>query len=93
MKYENKTDLINAIENIIETAETMRNAYFYIPDRIAARRRYYEEKHSTEKVEWEESGNRYTAQFITHCSCKHIYAKGYYTRNGESTTLTAIRNS
>lgn len=93
MKYENKADLIADIENIIVLAEKMRRAYFYTPDSRAVCRRYYEEKHSTDKVEWEEGGCVFAAQFITECSCKHVYAKGCYTRNGERTTLTAIKNS
>ena len=93
MKYENKKDLIEAIENVVDIAEDMRYAYFYTPNRKAVCRRYFEEKHSTDEVEWEEGGNVYTAQFITECSSKHIYAKGYYTRNSKKTTLTAIKNS
>lgn len=93
MKYENKKDLIDAIENVVEIAEDMKNSYFYTPNKRAVCRRYYEEKHSTDEVKWEEGGCVFTAQFITECSCQHIYAKGYYTRNGERTNLTAIKNS
>ena len=42
---------------------------------------------------WEENGNVYTAEFITECSSRHVYAKGYYTKNGKETTLKAIKNS
>lgn len=64
MKYENKADLIADIENVVDIAEDMRNAYFYTPNKKAACRRYYEEKHSTDKVEWEEGGCVFTAQFM-----------------------------
>ena len=93
MKFENKKELIETIENVVETEEDMRYAYFCTPNKKAACRRFFEEKHSTKKVEWEEGGNVYTAQFITKCSYQHIYAKGHYTRNSKKTTLTAIKNS
>lgn len=27
------------------------------------------------------------------CSCRKVYATGYYTKDGKKTTLTAIKNS
>ena len=93
MSSENKQELIKAIETVIDTATYMRNAYFFDPPKNAAARRWYEEKHSAEFVKWEENGNVYTAEFITECSCKHVYAYGYYTKNKKKTTLTAIKNS
>jgi hypothetical protein len=93
MNSEKKQELIKAIEAVVDTATYMRNAYFFDPPQNAGARRWYEEKHSAEFVKWEESGNVYTAEFTTECSCKHVYAHGYYTKNGKETTLKAIKNS
>lgn len=84
---------IAAIAAIIDMAEAMKNAYFFSSPSNARARRDYEEKHSIGKVEWDEGGRHYTAEYTTTCSCSNVYAKGSYTRDGKPTTLTAIRNS
>lgn len=86
-------EIIAAIAAIIEEAATMKNAYFFAPPSSASARRSYEKKHSHAKVEWEEGGHTYTAEYTVDCSCKNVYAYGTYTRDGSKTTLTAIRNS
>lgn len=43
--------------------------------------------------EWSENGDTYTARFVYEESCNNVYAYGVYTRNGEKTTLKAIKNS
>ena len=78
---------------MIATAERMRNAYYWTPPCHAADRRIYEQRHSTPTITWKESGHVYTARFETICSCVHIYTKGHYTKDGQKTTLLAIRNS
>ena len=84
---------IEAIATIINEAETMKNAYFFTPPMTARDRRSYEKKHSHDLVEWEEGGHTYTAQYTVVCSCKCVYASGKYTKDGNKTTLLAIRNS
>lgn len=84
---------IAKIQAVIDCAEEMRNAYFWAPPGNASSRRWYEKKHSAERVEWEEGGRRYSAEFEASCSCRNIYARGYYYRDGQKTTLTAIKNS
>lgn len=81
------------IAAIIEESNAMKKAYFWNPPANAAGRRYYEKKHSHKKIEWEEGGHHYTAEFSVSCSCRNIYAKGFYFRDGKRTTITAIRNS
>lgn len=81
------------IKAIIEEAEKMRNAYFLTPPASASARRSYERFHSHEMVEWDEGGHHYTAEYQVDCSCKNVYAKGHYTRDGKDTTLTAVKNS
>ena len=78
---------------MIETAERMRNAYFWMPPTSAGSRRAYEKQNSVPTITWKESGHVYTARFETVCSCVHIYTKGHYTKDGQKTTLLAIRNS
>lgn len=85
--------VIHQIEAIIDLAEKMKNAYFWSPPSGAGMRRSYEKYNSVPLVQWQENGNRYTAEYITKCSCNNIYAKGEYTKNGNKTTLTAIKNS
>ena len=88
-----KEEVIQAVSDIVEEAERMRNAYFWTPPQRASSRRWYENKHSHPKVTWEEGGHTYSAEYSVDCSCRNIYAKGYYSRDGHYTTLTAIRNS
>ena len=84
---------IKYIADIIEKAEDFRNSYFWEPPAVANARRSYEKYHSRPEIEWTEGGHTYTAEFTVECSCRNIYAKGYYTKDGKKTTLTAIKNS
>lgn len=87
------TTLINNIEAIVTEAENMRNAYFFTSPKSASSRRWYEKEHSHEEITWEENGHSYTAEYRVSCSCANVYARGIYSRDGEKTTLTAIKNS
>lgn len=87
------TELLNAIGAIINEAETMKSAYFFNPPSSAGARRSYEKQHSHDLVEWDEKGHHYTAEYTVSCSCHNVYANGNYTKDGNKTTLTAIRNS
>lgn len=91
----NKENVINitGIKDIIDEAEYMRSSYFWSPPGSASGRRSYERYHSHDMVEWEEGGHKYSAAYVVDCSCKNIYAKGYYTKDGNKTTLTTIKNS
>jgi len=84
---------INAIREIINEAATMKNAYFFTPHGNAGGRRYYEKQHSHDQVKWTEGGHTYTAEYIVSCSCANVYAFGKYTKDGNKTTLTSIKNS
>lgn len=86
-------DIIKALQGIITEAETMKNAYFFTPPASANMRRAYEKKHSHQIITWNDSGHQYSACFTVTCSCHNVYAAGTYTRDGQRTTLTAIRNS
>ena len=86
-------ETIKAVEAIVEEAASMKNAYFWTPDSCASGRRWYEKQHSHDIVEWDEGGHHYSAEYTVSCSCKNIYASGYYEKDGSKTTLTAIKNS
>ena len=86
-------ETIVRLEDIIEEAQKLKNAYFFTLPRTSNERRRYEEEHSWDMVSWEENGDEYTAEFKVDCTGSHIYAKGYYTKNGNKTNLTAIKNS
>lgn len=78
---------------IIYTAEKFKNSYFWSSPASANQRRKMERDNSYETIEWTEGGNVYTAAFTVSCSVRNVYASGIYTKNGNKTTLTAIRNS
>ena len=78
---------------IIEEAENMRGAYFFLPPTNAGGRRSYEKYHSHGPITWQDGKDTYTAEFSVKCSCSNVYASGTYTKNGKKTTLTAVKNS
>lgn len=88
-----KTEIIAAIRAVIDSAEEMKNAYFFSPPGNASGRRSYEKRHSAPRVEWTDGKDEYSAEFTVSCSCANIYARGDYYKNGKKTNLTAIRNS
>ena len=87
-----KEDLIT-LACIIKTAEEMKNSYFWNAPSSSSQRRRYEEQHTFDEIAWTEGGNEYTAKYTVTCSCRNIYARGHYTKNGKNTTMIAIRNS
>lgn len=86
-------ETIEGIKAVVKMAESMRNSYFWNPPASARERRKYEDTHSVQRVEWQEGNHAYTAEFNVSCSCHYVYAKGYYTKDGNRTTLTTIKNS
>ena len=86
-------EVISKVREIVEEAETCRNAYFWTPGSSAGSRRWNEKKHSKPCVEWQENGHSYSAEYCYEESCRNVYAWGVYYRDGKKTTLTAIRNS
>ena len=87
------SDIVATVAAIVETAERFRNSYFWTPPKYASGRGYMEHENTYREVEWVEGGRTYTARYYVSCSCRNVYASGAYTRDGEITTLTAIRNS
>ena len=81
------------IQDIINQAEKFRAVYFWRPEGSAGGRRSMERRESRQKIEWRDGKDAYTAEFVVSCTCSHTEARGIYTKNGNKTTLTAIRNS
>lgn len=88
-----RKEILNALDEIIDEAAYMKNAYFRSAPKWARQRRDYEQQHSHPLIEWEEGGHQYSAEYVVNCSCKNIYATGYYYKDGKRTTLVAIKNS
>lgn len=88
----NTKSIINALESIIATAEKFKSAYFFTPPGNASERRSYEEHYSIPFFAFEYNGIEYTCEYRISCSCRNVYARGIYTRNGNRTTLTVIKN-
>lgn len=86
-------EIIRRVGAIIDEAAEMKKAYFWSAPTGAKERRFYEKRHSHPVVEWGEGGHHYTAAYTVTCSCRNIYAKGTYTRDGAITTLITIKNS
>lgn len=84
---------ICSIQEVIDMADKMRYAFFWDNNHDAQERAYYDDKHSTPEVCWEEGGHAYSAMFTTHSSRHNIYAKGYYYKDNVKTNLRAIRCS
>lgn len=87
------TIIISKLQAIINEAERMRSAYFFTPPTNASARRSYEQYHSHDEIQWQDGKDVFTARFTVSCSCHNVYAQGVYTRNGQKTTLTAVKNS
>ena len=86
------SNIIATVAGIVETAERFRSAYLWASPKYASSRRYMERQNTYREVEWIEDGRTYTARYDVSCSCRNVYASGTYTRDGEITNLTAIRN-
>lgn len=86
-------EIINAVQIIVNEADLMRNAYFFSSPCSASSRRLFEKTHSHNMVVWEEGNHIYTAKYIVECSCRNVYARGVYTKDGKQTNLTVIKNS
>lgn len=86
-------ETVAAVAEIVTQAETCKSAYFWTPGCDAASRRWHEQQRNCDRVEWAEGGHTYAAAYHYRESCSHCYASGEYYRDGNITTLTAIRNS
>lgn len=87
----NTREILSICSAIIATAEKFKNAYFFNSPKNASGRRSYEKLYSIPETAFEYNGDTYTVEYNVTCSCNNVYAKGYYTRNGEKITLRTIK--
>ena len=88
-----RIETIHKIRALIAVAEHYRNA-FYMPVPLTVNECIQEEIHGTVPYfYWFDGNTKFTACYIVKCKENHIFAKGFYTRNGKKTNLTAIKNS
>lgn len=88
-----RIETINLLKKLVATADHYRYAFYMTPFSSAAGRRWEEKRCTVPEFTWAEGGHKYTACYKVTCSCAFVSAKGYYTRDGKKTTLTAIKNS
>lgn len=89
----NRSETIRLLKRLVEIADHYRYAYYMTPSSLAAGRRLEEKRGTVPEFAWTEGGHKYTACYKVTCSCAHVYASGYYTRDGKKTNLTAVKNS
>ena len=80
------------VSQIVDLADSMRNAYFWSGLGNASDRARYDSEHS-DCYSWQEGGHDYYAVFETSSSCKNVYTSSCYKKDGVKTNLKAIRNS
>ena len=88
-----RIETIHHIRALVAVADYYRNAIYFIPPSSSAERRSEERRGTVPEFTWTEGGHKYTACYKVACSCTHVYASGYYTRDGKKTNLTSIKNS
>lgn len=86
-------EIIHQIRALIAVADHYRCAFYMTQPSSAGWRRSEEKQGTVPEFSWTEGGHKYTACYKVTCSCAHVYASGYYTRDGKKTNLTAIKNS
>ena len=88
-----RIETIHKIRALIAVAEHYRNA-FYMPVPLTMNEVIKEEIRGTVPYfTWWDGNTKFTACYIVKCKENHIFAKGYYTRDGKKTNLKAIKNS
>ena len=89
----NRPETICYLKALVAVADHYRYSYYMTPSSLAAGRRYEEKQGTVPEFTWTEGGHKYTACYKVTCSCTHVYARGYYARDGKKTNLTVIKNS
>ena len=78
-------------EHIIALNEKFKTAYFWNPPSSASERRRYEDKNAA-KVEFDFKNHHYIFDFSVDCSCRNIYVRRNYLKDGKRTTITSLKN-
>lgn len=88
-----KDRIIHALEELFRQVDKYRNCYFWGRCGNSERRERLSAENSIPEFEWDEDGHHYTAEFIADYRCSYVTARGNYTKDGQKTNLTAIKNS
>ena len=83
----------NAIENVIQMSNYLRNAYFWEGDNGNLQTRARRESQLCASAEWDENGRKYSAEIWAEQSRKYTYVHRCYTVDGKVTNLNAVRGS
>ena len=89
----NRSETIALLKHLVVIADHYRGSFYMIPSSLSAVRRWEEKQGTVPEFTWTEGGHIFTACYKVTCSCTHVYASGYYTRDGKKTNITAIKNS
>ena len=89
----NRHETICYLKALVAVADHYRYAFYMNSRSSAAWRREEEKRGTVPEFTWTEGGHKFTACYKVTCSCAHVYASGYYTRDGKKTNLTTIKNS
>lgn len=88
-----RIETIHKIRALIAVAEHYRNA-FYMPVPLTMNECIQEEiRGAVPYFSWFDGNTKFTACYIVKCKYNHIFAEGFYTRDGKKTNITAIKNS
>ena len=88
-----RIETIHKIRTLISVAEHYRNAIFMPAPRTMNEVIQEEICGTVPYFSWFDGNTKFTACYIVKCKENHIFAKGFYTRDGKKTNLTAIKNS
>lgn len=87
-------ELIERLERLFRQVDKYRGCYFWGGDNgNSSHRSWLEDQNNVAEFEWTEGGKHYTARFDTDYRRNYVMAHGTYTRDGNYTNLTAIKNS
>ena len=87
------TLIIAHLNAVIAQADRCKKAYYWTPGKNASARRYNEEQNNIAPLTIEDvNGDTWTVGYTYRETCSNVYASGHYYRNGQKTTLTAVKN-
>lgn len=91
MKNTELAELKSNLENALNLHNKMKNSYFRSPPMSASSRRNYENYNSFSYT-FDYKGDSYEIDLTTECSCRHIYYKGRFYKNGYTRDVRIIKN-
>lgn len=84
-------ELLTKLKKLIDIHDRYQHSFYYSPAPSAASRRFNEAKNSVPTFSFTFGGDLYSLAYEYRETCKNIYAKGQYYRNGIRITVREIR--